>query len=75
MVLEAKEVETLLDQAGRYPFLEALRPLATRLTELGKRDHAYVLKHLPSWSWRTRIVTAFSGIPNRLAMQSLRPLS
>jgi hypothetical protein len=46
---EARDLEVLLDQAKRYPFLEALRPVATRLAKLGEKDAGHLIKHLPEF--------------------------
>jgi hypothetical protein len=43
---EAVALETLLDQVTRYPFLEALRPIAARLKALGEKDYTYLLNRL-----------------------------
>lgn len=43
---EARDLEILLDQSARYPFLESLRPLRERISTLGGKDYAYLLNHL-----------------------------
>jgi hypothetical protein len=46
LTAEARDLALLLDQAGRYPFLEALRPIAERVTKLSERDSTYLLNHV-----------------------------
>lgn len=48
MVLGAR-AEMTGGHAARYPFLDALRPVAERLAKLGEKDHAYLMKHLPEF--------------------------
>lgn len=43
---EAEFLATLLDQAGRYPFLERLAPVTDRLRKLSGRDYAHLLDNL-----------------------------
>src|SRR5581483_9752417 len=46
LAAEARDLSLLLDQVGRYPFLEALRPVAQTVTKLSERDHTYLLNHV-----------------------------
>ncbi len=46
LAAEARDLTVLLDQAGRYAFLEPLRPSVTRLTALAEKDYTYLLNHL-----------------------------
>jgi hypothetical protein len=46
LAAEARDLTLLLDQVGRYPFLEPLRPIAERLTRLSEKDYSYLLTHL-----------------------------
>jgi hypothetical protein len=44
--IESIELTALLDQVSRYPFLEALRPVANEVGKLAKKDYSYLLSHL-----------------------------
>ena len=46
---EAKELNLLLDQAARYPFVERLRPVAERIAKLASKDYSYLLNQLPEY--------------------------
>ncbi|WP_395734213.1 BREX system P-loop protein BrxC [Prosthecobacter sp.] len=46
---EARDLTVLLDQAARYPFLEPLRSVVTRLSALAEKDYTYLLNHLPEF--------------------------
>ncbi len=43
---EARDLGVLLDQVGRYLFLETLRPVAERVAKLSERDYTYLLNHV-----------------------------
>ena len=43
---ETRDLTLLVDQAQRYPFLEALRPVLTQINSLGDKDYTYLLNHL-----------------------------
>lgn len=49
LAAEARDLTVLLDQAARYPFLEPLRPIVTRLSALAEKDYTYLLNHLPDF--------------------------
>ncbi len=40
------ELETLLAQESRFPFVEQLKPLHEKLTKLAEKDYAYILRSL-----------------------------
>ena len=46
---EVRDLTILLDQVARYPFLEPLRPIVTRLTTLAEKDYTYLLNHLDAF--------------------------
>lgn len=46
LVGEARELDVLLDQSGRYAFLEALRPATEKIRKLATRDYAHLLNNL-----------------------------
>jgi hypothetical protein len=46
LAAEARDLTVLLDQVSRYTFLEPLRPIAGRLTNLSEKDYTYLLNHL-----------------------------
>lgn len=46
LAAEARDLIVLLDQAPRYPFLEPLCSIVTRLTTLAAKDYTYLLSHL-----------------------------
>lgn len=46
LAAEARDLALLLDQAARYPFVEALRPIAERVSKLSERDCTYLLNHV-----------------------------
>jgi hypothetical protein len=43
---EARDLAVLLDQTGRYQFLEPLRPIADQLSKLAEKDYTYLLNYL-----------------------------
>jgi hypothetical protein len=47
---KARVLSTLIDQASRYAFLAPLRPVVTRLEQLGERDHTWLLKNVHEFS-------------------------
>ncbi|HMV46646.1 MAG TPA: BREX system P-loop protein BrxC [Blastocatellia bacterium] len=52
MAAEAHALQhELLSQVGRYPFLEALRPVAEQITRLGQKDYNYFLNHLAEFAY------------------------
>src|SRR5690606_764243 len=46
---KALTLTPLVDQAGRYSFLEPLRPVVQRLEKLATQDHAWLLNHLAEY--------------------------
>jgi hypothetical protein len=50
LAAEAKDLTVLLDQASRYPFLTALKPVAERITKLAEKDYAHLLNQLGDFS-------------------------
>jgi hypothetical protein len=46
LAAEARDLAVLLEQVGRYPFLEQLRPVADRIAKLAEKDYSYLLNHL-----------------------------
>jgi hypothetical protein len=46
LTAEAHDLTLLLDQAGRYAFLEPLRPIVGKLNALEEKDYTYLLNHL-----------------------------
>ena len=46
LAAEARDLTVLLDQAARYPFLEPLRPVITRLKALSEKDYTWLLNNL-----------------------------
>jgi hypothetical protein len=46
LTAEAHDLTVLLDQAGRYAFLEPLRPIVAKLNALEEKDYTYLLNHL-----------------------------
>ena len=46
LTAEAGDLTLLLDQAGRYAFLEPLRPIVRNLNALEEKDYTYLLNHL-----------------------------
>lgn len=46
---KAGELQGLITQGTRYPFLQALKPVAEKLASLGEKDHAYLLNHLDEY--------------------------
>lgn len=40
---EARDLDTLLDQSARYPFLEGLRPVRDQVAALSGKDYAFLL--------------------------------
>jgi hypothetical protein len=46
---EARELNLLLDQAVRYPFVERLRPATERIAKLAEKDYSYLLNQLPEY--------------------------
>jgi hypothetical protein len=46
LIGEGRDLRVLLDQAGRYPFLRQLEPIATQIEALAAKDYAYLLNHL-----------------------------
>lgn len=46
LAAEARDLTVLLDQAGRYAFLEPLRPIVARVSALAEKDYTYLLNHL-----------------------------
>ncbi len=47
---EARDLQLLLDQDSRYPFLGQLQPVTNRITSLAEKDYSYVLNHLSEFS-------------------------
>ena len=46
LTAEAGDLTLLLDQAGRYAFLEPFRPIVGKLNALEEKDYTYLLNHL-----------------------------
>ena len=46
---EARELNALLDQALRYPFVAKLRPVTERIAKLAEKDYSYLLNQLPEY--------------------------
>jgi len=75
LAAEAEKLQGLLDQAGRYPFLEQLRPATETLQRLADRDYTYLLSHLAEFEGELLdakenlldAVKAFMHGPQRLA--------
>ena len=47
---EARNLQSLLDQSGSYPFLSQLQSPLTRIKTIAARDYAFLLNHLPEFS-------------------------
>ena len=46
LVAEARDLTVLLDQSGRYGFLELLRPIVVQISGLAEKDYTYLVNHL-----------------------------
>lgn len=46
LAAEARDLTVLLDQVGRYAFLEPLRPIVAKVSGLAEKDYTYLLNHL-----------------------------
>lgn len=49
---EARDLQVLLDQRGKYAFLGDLEPVQTRIESIAQRDYSYLLTHLDDFSRR-----------------------
>jgi hypothetical protein len=47
---ESRDLSLLLDQVGRYPFIEPLRGIAERLSKLGEKDYTFLLNQLADFA-------------------------
>jgi hypothetical protein len=50
LAAEARDLGLLLDQAPRYLFLEALKPVTERLSKLAQKDYTHLLNQLDDFS-------------------------
>lgn len=50
LAAEARDLSVLLDQAGRYPFLEPLRIIAEKLSKLAEKDYTFLLNQLDDFA-------------------------
>lgn len=46
---DARELNSLVEQSTRYPFLSALKPLADRITKISQKDYTYLLTNLSEY--------------------------
>ncbi len=46
LAAEARDLTLLLDQSGRYAFLEQLRPVVDKISKLAEKDYTFLLTHL-----------------------------
>lgn len=49
LAAEVRDLTLLIDQSGSYAFLEALRPIADRISGLADKDYAYLLNELAAY--------------------------
>ncbi len=49
LAAEARELQVLLAQAGRYPFLNQLQPLREQIEGIAGRDYSVLLNELPAF--------------------------
>lgn len=49
LAAEGRDLQVLIDQAGLYPFVGALRPVASQVAMLAEKDPGYLVKHLPDF--------------------------